>query len=491
MSSAVDFDLTVNCDRDQRLRATEVDAYVSITARSRGAGPPESTRGGQLAQVILLDLSSSMTRPPSKFASAQQACCAALDALPDGTRFAIVGGTSAASMLYPPQESLALTGAVTREAAKRAIRGAEAGGGTIISAWLDKARELFVPYSGLMCHAILLTDGRNEHQELAARSMEEALADCHGSFACDARGIGADWEPPELRRIAEELRGTSDAVPDFADLENDFRTMTRTALSRVVSVAALRVRCSPGVTVAAVEQHHPQLSDLTAQATRVAGTPATDFPLGPWSEEAREYVVILKVDHDAPPPGATDLLASIEVVTGRAGATDAVRGSDPVPIDVRWVDIPPQRTEVGPRRTHFQSEKRLRELRYEGGRLFKAGDPAGAVDAWGRAVALATELGNQDALRRLRKVVRVDDAAQGVVSLLPGLEPEYALNAMMGDSTSSPFRRQSPTAPEDRRPPAGPGRRCPSCGRVSTAGTRFCETKDCAHEFTGAPVENG
>ena len=36
---------------------------------------------------------------------------------------------------------------------------------------------------------------------------------CEGRFICDCWGVGVQWRPDELRKIAGQLLGTADAVP--------------------------------------------------------------------------------------------------------------------------------------------------------------------------------------------------------------------------------------------------------------------------------------
>ena len=120
------------------------------------------------------------------------------------------------------------------------MNGLRAGGGTAIGKWLQLAYQIFGSYpAATLRHAILLTDGRNQHEtpeELAA-----AISLCEGSFTCDCRGVGTDWEVGELRKISTALLGTVDIVPDPAGLAADFEEMMRTAMSKQVADVALRV----------------------------------------------------------------------------------------------------------------------------------------------------------------------------------------------------------------------------------------------------------
>lgn len=496
----VQFDVTVNYDAEQLRRLHKVNTYITVSAQGAADAQGTALNAGDaphpalpadvpLAEVILLDRSGSMNHPPSKLDRARRAACAAVDLLRDGTQFAVVAGTHKTYMVYPREHFLAPATARTRADAIQAIQDLEATGeGTVIGEWLDKARELLERQPGAVRHAILLTDGRNQHQAQARRSLEQVLADCRRVFSCDARGIGADWEPAQLERIAEVLQGSSDAVPELDRLEEEFRTLIRAALGRIVPEVALRVRCTPGVRLASIEQDSPVLEDLSGHGLEVAGTSAVDYSMGAWSREQRQYAVTFDVERELPRSGAIDTIAVIEVVTGQVGTVHAAERATARRVDVTWVDIAPPRTRVEAFSRHHERDMELRALRREGGRLVKQGDLAGARDAWGRAVALATELSNADAIDRLSSVLRITDAARGAVELLPNLDrPEmipYVNRAMMGNVSSS--RWSEPELLEQTEQPAGPGRKCPKCGWISVPDARFCEASDCDHEFADA-----
>ncbi|WP_051778213.1 vWA domain-containing protein [Kitasatospora phosalacinea] len=488
--------LEANYDRYRSLDEREVHVYLSVaagTAPGSPAGPAGDPPGPPgdvgFAEVVLLDQSGSMSVPRTKLQRAKEASCAAIDTLREGTRFAVVAGTHEASMVYPRESFLAPANAVTRAEAKQAVnRIAPGAQGTVIGAWLDKARELLEPHRDLICHVLLLTDGRNEHQGRSARSMEAVLADCRSVFTCDARGIGADWDPAELRRIAEELRGTADAVPDLADLAPDFRALVRTAMGRTLPDLALRVRCAPGVSVSVLEQAYPAVADLLGHRRPLAGAAVTDYPTGPWSSEARRFVATFTVSGERRAGADAETLASVEVVVGAIGTERATPVSPVEVVTARWLDQSAPETVIGADRHRHEQEKELYALRWRGGALLRQGDSRGACAAWGRAVALATELRNEDALRRLGKVVRIEDAARGLVSLLPDTDPDYVLQAMMGTVTSSsygPSRSPAPRADPPPGRPSVPGPACPKCRRVSVAGARYCENLACDHEFIG------
>ena len=89
-------------------------------------------------------------------------------------------------------------------------------GGTAIGQWLALARQIFAGYPAQLRHAILLTDGKNQHETPERLAAE--LSQCEGTFSCDCRGVGTDWEVKELRTVSTALLGTVDIVPDPAGL---------------------------------------------------------------------------------------------------------------------------------------------------------------------------------------------------------------------------------------------------------------------------------
>ena len=133
----------------------------------------------------------------------------------------------------------------TRTEAKHAVRRLRANGGTAIGQWLRLANQIFQSCPATLRHAILLTDGENQHEtsdELAA-----AIALCEGTFRCDCRGVGTDWKVDELRKISTALLGTVDIVPDPAGLAADFEEMMLGAMSKQLpDVAAAGVDPAAG-----------------------------------------------------------------------------------------------------------------------------------------------------------------------------------------------------------------------------------------------------
>ncbi|HEY3750329.1 MAG TPA: VWA domain-containing protein [Pseudonocardiaceae bacterium] len=389
--------------------ATEVNAIVTVTS----GGVTESSGGGSgsaAAEVIIVDCSGSMDYPRGKMIAARQACAAAVDALRDGVAFAVIAGTDQARLVYPQQGGLVAADVRTRAAAKSAINGLKAGGGTAIGRWLNLANQLFLPYQNTIRHAILLTDGRNEHESPAA--LAATLAECDGKFVCDCRGVGTDWEVEELRRVSTALLGTVDIIADPAGLEEDFRKMTDAAMSKAVADVVLRLWTPQGASVKFVKLVAPEVVDLTGR--RMAKSAQVgDYPTGSWGEESRDYHVCVEVK----PAGVGDVMLAgrISLVLTGTGGEDVILGQGLA--KATWTDDMVLSTRINPEVAHYTGQAELAGVIQEGLEARKSGDLDTATAKLGRAVALATKSGNTDTAELLSKVVDIDDPVTGTVRL--------------------------------------------------------------------------
>ena len=104
----------------------------------------------------------------------------AIDAIDDGTFFAVIAGQSHAFVLFPPEGGMVRADARSRDAAKIAVGRLDGEGGTAIGSWLLSADALFETTSAIKRHAILLTDGKNGED---ARTFGGILDSLQGRFA--------------------------------------------------------------------------------------------------------------------------------------------------------------------------------------------------------------------------------------------------------------------------------------------------------------------
>ena len=152
-------------------------------------------------------------------------------------------------------------------------------GGTAIGQWLRLAYQMFSSHPAQLRHAILLTDGKDEHE--SSEDLDSAIRLCEGAFSCDCRGVGTDWEVAELRRISTALLGTVDIVPDPAGLAADFSAMMAAAMGKQVADVSLRIWMPQQASIQFVKQVAPAVEDLTGRRTQ-SGPQVGDYPTGAW-----------------------------------------------------------------------------------------------------------------------------------------------------------------------------------------------------------------
>ena len=402
---------TVKIDQNKYLPegGREVHAIVSVEA-STGGGAASARPAAKASEVIIIDTSGSMSYPETKLRSAIAAAQVAIDTLRDGVDFAVISGSNTASMVFPRNGGLVTADQKTKAEAKRALSALKAYGGTAIGSWLRLADQLFDGVQGIR-HAILLTDGKNQHE--SPEELDAVLSRCEGRFVCDCRGVGTDWEVAELRKIASALLGSVDIVADPAGLVADFQAMTEAAMGKAVADVALRVWTPQTATLRFVKQVMPSVEDLTGR--RVDSAPqAGDYPLGAWGDESRDYHICVEV-----PPGEVgkELRAAWVklVVPGGPGEEAQVLATGNVL--AHWTDDEAQSTRINPRVAHYTGQAELAAAIQEGLQARKDGDLDTATARLGRAVVLADEAGNDAITAMLRKVVDVIDPATGTVRL--------------------------------------------------------------------------
>ncbi|MEW2414970.1 VWA domain-containing protein [Streptomyces sp. NPDC046866] len=390
---------------------SEVHAIVTVTSTGGATATRAAASGGPAAVVIMVDCSGSMEHPPDKMRGAREATAAAIDTLRDGTSFAVIAGTHVAREVYPGQGRLAVADPATRAQAKQALQGVTAGGGTAIGTWLRLADGLLRQSSAAIRHGILLTDGRNEHEDPAV--LRATLDACAGRFTCDARGVGTDWEVKEVTGIADALLGSADIVADPAHLTEDFTRMMEKAMGKEVADVALRLWTPVGAEVRYVKQVAPSVLDLSDRRTE-AGPRAGDYPTGSWGDESRDYHVCVRVPSAAVGQEMLAARATL-VLPGPPGEPPTTLGQGLV--RAVWTADLAASTAINPQVAHYTGQAELAQAIQQGLEARKLGDVDGATAKLGRAVQLASASGNADTAKLLAKVVDVVDAAAGTVRL--------------------------------------------------------------------------
>jgi hypothetical protein len=410
--------------------AHEVNAIVTVSSDGSAVSSTVDTSAAA-AEVIIVDCSGSMDYPRGKMIAAKQATSVAIDELRDGVAFAVIAGTDQARLVYPQQGGPVLADARTKATAKAAVNNLKAGGGTAIGRWLALANSLFAGHQNAIRHAILLTDGRNEHERPA--DLAATLAACEGAFVCDCRGVGTDWEVDELRKVATALLGTVDIVADPSGLAEDFRRMTAAAMSKAVADVMLRLWTPQGASIKFVKQVAPQVADLTARRV-TASAQVGDYPTGSWGTESRDYHVCVEVK----PAAVGDVM-----LAGRVSLVlqDEILGQGLV--KATWTDDMVLSTRINPEVAHYTGQAELADVIQEGLAARKTGDLDTATAKLGRAVALATKSGNTDTAALLAKVVDIDDPVTGTVRLKAKVSDVDAMTLDTRSTKTSRVRKSS------------------------------------------------
>jgi hypothetical protein len=406
---------TIDVDQNQYLPegGRDVSAIVTVASAADAVGLADWEPGGAQtgsAEIIIIDCSGSMEYPHSKIVEARAATAAAVDVVRDGVRFAVIAGTSTARPVFPVDGSMTVADAASRAAARQAVAGLRPEGGTAIGQWLQLARQMFEAYPAKLRHAILLTDGKNQHE--TPDQLEAAVRQCEGVFSCDCRGVGTDWEVKELRTISTALLGTVDIVADPSGLAADFAAMMEKAMGKQVADVALRVWTPQHATVKFVKQVAPTVDDLTGRRTP-SGPQSGDYPTGAWGPgESRDYHVGVEVNPAG--VGQEMLAARVSLVAGSpSGAEVLGQGL----VRALWTDDEALSTKINPRVAHYTGQAELAAVIQEGLEARKQGDEETATAKLGRAVALAHQSGNEDTAKLLAKVVDVVDVETGTVQL--------------------------------------------------------------------------
>ncbi len=455
----------------------ELHAIVSV----RVDGADGGADGPALAEVLVVDSSSSMDRPPEKFRAAKNAAVAALRMLPDGTPFAVVKGTHDAHVAYPESGPMRPATPEARDEAERAVHAMVPAGGTCVGSWLDLSRRLLAERNAPIPHVLMLTDGRNEHDD--RMPLAAVLDACEGEFVCDAWGMGDGWDAQVLLSVAGRLHGAADAVHDEERLPEEYRKLVGGLLAKTVPELVVRVAPWPGIRVRYLKQVQPTQLLLSQGQSAHADGPAS-FTTRAWGSELRRYQLCLAADAADWPHGEDLQAATVEVVLPEADAPAAgVELPASRPYLVHWTDDPTLSDVTDGMVEHFSLYGQLAQAVVRASHAFREGRADEVTRLLGTAVTLAHRLRATRQLAELERLVEVHDPAAGRVALRPGVQGvdfEYLITV----STHSGYD------PEPQGRDLGPGQAyrgpaelagCPACGNRVPADAHFCTR--CGHRF--------
>ncbi|MGW1342579.1 VWA domain-containing protein [Kribbella sp. NPDC002412] len=419
-------DFTASVYQNEFLPDGGTDVHAIITVDCSGAGAAGQSGSGDAGEIIIVDTSGSMGADGVR--AAAYAAQTALDQILDGVWFAVISGNDRAQLAFPPSPEPVMVrmDQFTRQQAKDAVSRFYADGGTAMGTWLRLASRVFKTVPSLtQKHAILLTDGENQHE--TPQVLTQTIEAVTGEFQCDCRGVGVAWQVDEVRRIAQALLGTVDIIPAPDQLAAEFSKLIQNAMSRGVAQADLRVWAPQGAEVLFVRQVAPTVEDLTSR--RTALNPLTgSYPTGSWGDESRDYHVAIRLAAKA--IGQEQLAARVQLAIGDDVVAQGL-------VKALWSADEGLTTRISPEVAHYTGQTELAEAIQEGLAAKAAGDTATATTKLGRAVQLAAQTGNEEATTRLRKVVDIDDQEAGTVRLKRTVEKadEMALDTASTKTT--------------------------------------------------------
>ncbi|MFF0865545.1 VWA domain-containing protein [Nonomuraea sp. NPDC003560] len=418
---------TLNIDQNKYLSTDAREVHAILTVASSGGGFAQAAPT-EAAEVIIVDTSGSMSG--GKIREARQAAAAAVHALRDGVHFAVIAGTERAKVVYPGgNANLVRATPATRAEAERAISRLLAHGGTAIGEWLKLAGHLLSGYPNAIRHALLMTDGQNNERPEVFGAVLQGWS---GKFVCDSLGVGDDWVPAELRKVAEAMLGSFEFVRNQSDLAEFFRRVTQTSMSKTVADLSLRVWVPQTAKLKFVKQVSPTLLDLTGKRTDV--NPLTgDYPTGSWGQEEREYHLCVEV----PPGQIGQEIRAGWVKLVRPDTQDVVASGN---VLAQWTDDLAQSTQINRKVAHYTGQAELHELIQDGLSARAAGDVEAATARLAKARELAAESGREDTARLLEKVVEIDPAT-GTARLRRNVDKADEIELDTGSVRTSRLRK--------------------------------------------------
>ena len=189
--------------------------------------------------------------------------------------------------------------------------------------------------------------------------------------------------------------------------------------------------------------------DLTG--SRADTGPLTgDYATGSWGDEARDYYLSIRV-----PAGDIDdemLAARVTLMVGDEQVDQCL-------VRAVWTDDAAKSTRINNRVAAALGETELAEEIQVGIDALRKGDNSSATKHLGKAVSMAKDAGNDEALERLKQVVD-EDPVTGRVRPKPKVD-EVDLTTLETRSTRTsrnpkPKPPKATTPPEDSTPPGEP-----------------------------------
>lgn len=432
MSNTQSFEGSISHNRFLTSGAASVVAVVSIKSNSPGAGGA-AVVGQKRTLGFVIDGSGSMNGAKWRFA--KDAVMNAVRMIPEdgSTYFFVVRGGDTGEPVVKTQ----LATAASKAAALKLLSEMSDNGGTYFSLWLKTAREQFAAVGAAINILTFLTDGKNEGEK--GNELANELKTCAGKFEVECRGVGSDYKPEELRQIQSALGGSVDGSQNPQDLIESFKEVVERTKGLSRSNVMLQIWTPVGAKVTSIKQMTPQLLDLTAKLAPGPNPRLSRIDTGAWGEEARDYMVVVDLVPEAvgQVDGPAKLVARLSLVENRNGAEVETKLNEGGQITVEWTADDKKSTVINPKVANYTGQAELARNIQEGVAALQAGDEDKATKALGKARELAVATGNEEATRRIDKIVKVDPD-KGTVKIIKGADKGDVVNL---DTASTRTRR--------------------------------------------------
>jgi hypothetical protein len=157
-----------------------------------------------------------------------------------------------------------------------------------------------------------------------------------------------------------------------------------------------------------------------------------DYPTGAWGDESRDYFVSIRVN-----PGAV----GDEMLAGRVTLMVGGQPAGTAHVKAVWTDDQARSTRINRRVAEVMGETELADEIQAGVEAYREGDLETSTNRFARAVQMAAEAGNQDALGRLAGLVEIDDAPTGRVRPKARVEKEDVMTLETRSTLTKRTRR--------------------------------------------------
>jgi hypothetical protein len=226
--------------------------------------------------------------------------------------------------------------------------------------------------------------------------------------------------------IATLLNGGAEAVPNPEKLEADIRACLDGALKRTTGGVSLEMWTPARSRLVGLRRMQPDNADVMPLVKRKSDR-VVAIDIGAWGEETRDYYAVFDIEPDE--VGEEVLVCRPSVVWTDAEGSSAKASGQVV---ATWSDDADKTARISAEVAHYTGQTELAESVKEGLMARDRGNIDEATRLLGRAVKIAEESGNAEVTRRLKKVVDVENAAEGTVRLRKDVTRGEELELEMG-----------------------------------------------------------